>query len=141
MRLLKLLFKVDFAKAYDLVSWNYLLEMMRRMSFSEKWVTWVKECISTAKANVLVNGSPSGEFELEGGLQQGDPLSPFLFLVAAEGLSLLTKRAMDRRLLQVAEIGRCRFSLSHLQYADDTIFIVKGKRDNVMAIRWLLNIF
>ena len=75
-----LLFKVDFEKAYDSVDWGYLDVVMERMSFPVLWRKWIKECVSTATASVLVNGSPTDEFPLERGLRQGDPLSPFLFL-------------------------------------------------------------
>lgn len=137
----RLLFKVDFAKAFDSVSWDYLLDMKRKLNFPEKWILWIKECISTAKANVLVNGSPSGEFALERGIRQGDPLSPFLFLVAAEGLNMLVKRAVERGLVRAAEVGRNKVRVSHIQYADDTLFIVDGMKENAVAIRRLLNNF
>lgn len=69
----------------------------------------------TAMANVLVNGSPSGEFQLERGIWQGDPLSPFLFLVAAEGLNLLAKKVIKEGLLQPATVGKDKVATSHLQ--------------------------
>lgn len=75
-------------------------------------MAWIKKCISSAKANVLVNGRPSGEFELQRGLRQGDPLSPFLFLVAVEDLNLLVKRAVERKLLRAVQIGKKTKSLS-----------------------------
>lgn len=137
----RLLFKVDFAKAFDSVSWEFLLKMLENLNFPTKWVLWMKECISTANANVLVNGSPSGEFELQRGLRQGDPLSPFLFLVAAEGLNLLVKRAVTRKMLQAAHIGRDNVQVSHVQYADDTMFIVEGEKMNAKAILWILKLF
>lgn len=78
----RLILKVDFAKAFDSIDWDYLWDMLKRMNFPAKWIRWIQGCVTTASANVLVNGSPSGEFELERGIRQGDPLSPFLFLIA-----------------------------------------------------------
>lgn len=137
----RLLFKFDFAKADDSVSWDFLLEMLRKLNFPIKWVAWMKECISSAKANVFVNRRPSGEFELQRGLRQGDPLLPFLFLVAAEGLNLLVRRAVEMEMLVAAQIGRDKIRVSHIQYANDTMFIVEGVKNNVKAIRWILKIF
>lgn len=75
-----LLFKVDFEKAYDSVDWEYLDSVMERMSFPVLWRKWIKECVSTATASVLVNGIPTDEFPLERGLRQGD--LPFSFFVS-----------------------------------------------------------
>lgn len=97
--------------------------------------------MSTASASVLVNGSPSGIFNLERGLRQGDPLSPFLFLVAAEGLNLLIHKAIIEGLLKAVAVGREKVEVSHLQYADDTIFTVKGTMENARAIKFLLKWF
>lgn len=134
----RLFFKIDFAKAYDSVSLEYILDMKRKMNFPDKWVQWINECLFSARANVLVNGSPSGEFVLERGIRQGDPLSPFFFLVAAEGVSLLAKRAVERGLMRAAEIGRNKVQITHLQYADDMMFIVDGTKENALAIKRLL---
>jgi hypothetical protein len=70
-----LLFKVDLEKAYDSVDGNYLDAVMGKMAFPVLWRKWIKECVSTATASVLVNSSPTNEFPLGRGLYQGDPLS------------------------------------------------------------------
>ncbi|GAU49521.1 hypothetical protein TSUD_407540 [Trifolium subterraneum] len=104
---------VDFEKTYDSVDWGYLDDVMGRMSFPALWRKWIKECVCTATASVLVNGSPIDEFLLERGLKQGDPLSPFLFLLASDGLNVLMEAAVARNLFTgyvlVSEIlFRCR---------------------------------
>ncbi|KAJ9556535.1 hypothetical protein OSB04_011149 [Centaurea solstitialis] len=93
-----LIFKVDFEKAYDSVEWSFLLDAMENMGFGLKWRNWVKSCLSTSKVSVLVNGSPTGEFSMERGLRQGDPLAPFLFLIMTEGLHLLINEALEKGL-------------------------------------------
>jgi len=74
-----LLFKVDFEKAYDSIDLHYLNSVMLSMNFPTLWRKWIMECIGTATASVLVNGSPTEEFPIKRGLRQGGPLSPFYF--------------------------------------------------------------
>jgi hypothetical protein len=100
-----MLFKVDFEKAYDSVDWRYLDDVVGKMSFPVLWRKWIKECVCTATASVLVNGSPTEEFPLERGLRQGDPLSPFLFLLAAEGLNVLMEAEVARNKFTGYSIG------------------------------------
>lgn len=75
------LFKVDFKEVHDSVSWGFLSLVTERMGFREKWRIWVKGCLVSGRASVLINGSPSQEFNLCKGLWQGDPLSPFLLMM------------------------------------------------------------
>ncbi|KHN31829.1 hypothetical protein glysoja_044310, partial [Glycine soja] len=58
-----MVFKVDFEKAYDSVSWHFHFYMMRRMGFHERWISWIKGCITSASVSILVNGSPTSEFK------------------------------------------------------------------------------
>ncbi|GJZ74416.1 putative RNA-directed DNA polymerase, eukaryota, reverse transcriptase zinc-binding domain protein [Tanacetum coccineum] len=83
-----LLFKVDFEKAFDSVSWSYLQDIMRQMRFDIKCRKWIDACFSTTSITVLINGSPSKELKMEKVIRQGDPLSPLLFFLVVEALQV-----------------------------------------------------
>jgi len=137
-----MLFKVDFEKAYDFVHWGYLDEVLKCMSFPVLWRKWIRECVGTTTASMLVNGSPTDEFPLKRGLRQGDPLSPFLFLLAAEGLNILMKAMVDNHLFAGYSVGTVNLvEVSHLQFADDTLLVGKKSWANVRALCATLVIF
>jgi len=80
--------------------------------------------LKSATASILVNGSPTNEFPLKRGLRQGDPLSPFLFLIAAEGLNVLMTAATEANLFTGYSVGSTNPTvISHLQFADDTLLM------------------
>jgi len=137
-----LLFKVDFEKAYDSVNWGYLEEVMAKMNFPRVWRSWIMECVTTATTSVLVNGCPIDEFNFERGLRQGDPLSSFLFLLAAEGLNVMMSAVVTTRLFTPYIIGAHEPVLvSHLQFADDTLLIDIKSWANVRAMKAVLLLF
>jgi len=113
--------KLDMAKAYDRVSWIFLTKVLRKFGFSERIVDMVWRLISNNWYSILVNGISHGFFRSTTGLKQGDPLSPTLFIIAAEVLSRgLNKLHEDRR---YRGYGMPKWSpkINHLSYADDTI--------------------
>ncbi|GJR63333.1 RNA-directed DNA polymerase, eukaryota [Tanacetum coccineum] len=115
-------FKVDFAKAYDSVRWDYLLDVLEAFGFGQTWCKWIRGTFSSARASVLVNGSPSNEFSFHCGLKQGDPLSPYLFILIMESLHMSFSRAVDEGLFKGVHL-QGTISISHLFYADDAMFI------------------
>ncbi|XP_071700132.1 uncharacterized protein [Rutidosis leptorrhynchoides] len=136
-----LIFKVDFEKAFDCLSWDFLMEVMEHMGFGEKWRRWILSCLKSASISILVNGSPTDEFMLGRGVRQGDPLSPFLFIITAEGLNLLTKKAVQNGLFSGVEVGCDNVLISHLQYADDTIFFGSWSEGNMLNLMKILKCF
>lgn len=136
-----MVFKVDFEKAYDSVCWDFLQDVMKKMGFGSKWCAWIRECLKSSMASVLVNGSPTDEFRIFRGLRQGDPLSPFLFLLVMEALHNLVERAKSEGHIHGVSIGEDGFMVSHLFYADDAVFIGKWSNNNVHHIVRLLQCF
>jgi len=114
--------KVDYEKAYDSVDSDFLVYMLRRLGFKDKWIKWIKACLTSATISVLVNGSPTKEFRLKRRLRQDDPLAPFLFLIATEGLAGLVKEASRIGVLEGVRVGYNCVDVKLLQFADDTLF-------------------
>ena len=133
--------KLDMEKAYDHVGWNFLLYMLHHCGFSSTWRRWIYNCISSARFSILVNGSPTGFFESSRGLRQGDPLSPFLFLIVMEALSRLLARAGIGRFIKGFLVG-CHeeesLDISHLLFADDTLIFCGA---DPLQLRYLKGVF
>ncbi|GKV20736.1 hypothetical protein SLEP1_g30818 [Rubroshorea leprosula] len=136
-----LIFKADFEKTYDSVNWKFLELMMENFGFCLKWRKWIKECLTTSSVFVLVNGSHTAEFSMEKGLRQGDPLALFLFLLVAEALNGLIHKAKELNMYKGVEMGEERLEVTHLQFADDSIFFCDASDSNIKAIKGILRTF
>ncbi|GJW40857.1 retrovirus-related pol polyprotein from transposon TNT 1-94 [Tanacetum coccineum] len=113
--------RLNFEKAYDSVRWDFLDEIMLKFGFGRGWIMG---CLKSSTSSVLVNESPTQEFQFHKGLRQGDPLSPFLFLLIMESLHISFSKAMHQGFFKGIKIGsNDTVCLSHLFYADDAVFI------------------
>ncbi|GJY57327.1 RNA-directed DNA polymerase, eukaryota, reverse transcriptase zinc-binding domain protein [Tanacetum coccineum] len=102
-----LVFKVDFEKAYDSVRWDYLDDILRKFGFGDKWRVWIQNCLRSSRGSVIVNGSPTEEFQFYKGLKQGDSLSSFLFILVMESLQSRSKSDGCSKLLGISvEAGK-----------------------------------
>uniref|UniRef100_A0A2N9GI95 Reverse transcriptase domain-containing protein n=1 Tax=Fagus sylvatica TaxID=28930 RepID=A0A2N9GI95_FAGSY len=131
--------KLDMSKAYDRVEWKYLQRVMERMGFSSKWVTIMMECISTVSYSILVNGEPHGFIKPSRGLRQGDPLSPYLFLLCAEGFHSLLQKEKIAGALKGVSISRGGPKITHLFFADDSLLFCKATTADVERIQGILS--
>jgi hypothetical protein len=112
------------------------------MNFPSLWRKWMMECISTPSVSILVNGSPTDEFCLERGLRQGDPLSPFLFLIAAEGLHVMMNTMVEQDMFIPYRVGaHGNVDISHLQFADDTLLVGVKSWGNIRILKSVLMLF
>jgi hypothetical protein len=137
-----MLFKVDFKNAYDSVDWSYLDAVIGKMAFSPQWRKWMKEWVCTDTPSVLVNDSSTKEFPFQKGLRQGDPLSPFFFLLAAEGLNVMMTDMVEWNMFTGYSVGEHNLIIVlHLQFTDDTLLLGTKRWVTIRALRAILVLF
>ncbi|KAI3761869.1 hypothetical protein L1987_52291 [Smallanthus sonchifolius] len=133
--------KIDFEKAYDNVSWNFVINTLLQMGFPNKWCDWILGILKSASSSVLVNGAPTYIFKCEKGMRQGDPLSPFLFLVVMEALSCMLNRAREEGTIKGIATPNNGPIMTHLLYADDAIVVGEWSKIEVVNIVRILRCF
>nr|GEZ54868.1 reverse transcriptase domain-containing protein [Tanacetum cinerariifolium] len=111
-----MVFKIDFAKAYDSIRWDYLGDVLKSFGFGVKWCSWIRGILNSSMASILVNGSPTKEFQFHWGLKQGDLLSPYLFIIIMESLHLSFSRVIEAGIFTGIKIDSST-TLSNLFYA------------------------
>ena len=133
--------ELDISKAYNRVEWGYLKRVMEKMGFHAKWVQLIMTCITTAHFSVLVNGNPTGYILPSRGLRQGDPLSPYLFLFCAEGLTALFRKAETDGIIRGVAASRGGPCISHLLFADDNLLFCHDSVEECQQVNSLLNLY
>lgn len=114
--------KLDVTKAFDTMSWDFLLSVLGHFGFCETFLSWVKTILESARLSVLINGSPHGFFGCSRGVRQGDPLSPILFCIAEDFLSRgLAKLFSEKKISTITTPRNCS-APSHVLFSDD-IFV------------------
>ena len=133
--------KLDMSKAFDCVEWGCLEKNMHKMGFNDKWVKLIMQCITSVTYSVRINGKPQGHIILSRGLRQGDPISLFLFLLCAVGLSALLNRSAATR--QLRGVSACPLGprISHLFFADDSIIFCQATLEQCSHLEHILTIY
>ncbi|GKB89028.1 RNA-directed DNA polymerase, eukaryota [Tanacetum coccineum] len=113
---------------------------LHSFGFGSKWRSWIRGCLNSGMASILVNGSPTSEFQFHRGLKQGDPLAPYLFILVMESLHLSFTRVIEAGIFTGVRIDPSTM-ISHLFYADDVVFIGEWSQDNLKGIMHSLRCF
>ncbi|CAH9083997.1 unnamed protein product [Cuscuta epithymum] len=133
--------KLDMSKAYDRVEWDFLEGIMRRLGFGDRWVSLIMNCISSVSYSIPFDDGELGPIWPSRGLRQGDPLSPYLFILVAEGLSTLISREEARGRIHGVSIARRAPRISHLFFADDSLLFFQATHREVTAVREILHAY
>ena len=133
--------KLDMSKAFDRVEWYFIEMVMRKMGFNESWIGLVMKCLTSVTYSVIINGSVHGSIMPTRGLKQGDALSPYLFLLCAEGFSALINEAA--RCQQLNGISICLGSprINHLFFADDSLLFCKANGTECNKLKEILRTY
>jgi hypothetical protein len=126
------------SKAYDRVDWGFLKKVMQRIGFAHQWIDWIMACVTTVKYMVKFNGGLLDSFSPSRGLLQGDPLSPFLFLFVADGLSALLHNEVQNNMITPKKICRNAPGISHLLFADDSLLFFKATPEEAGRVKQVI---
>jgi len=130
--------KIDLMKAYDSVDWNFIIHCITCFGFPAKFINWIKVCISSPRFSISLNGTLVGYFKGERGLKQGDPLSPYLFVLIMEVFSRIMENC-TREGSGFKFHHRCsRLKLTHLCFADDLLIFSDASLVSTSVIKQAL---
>jgi hypothetical protein len=134
-----LFFKLDIAKAFDSVSWAYLLEVLDSLGFGPRWREWISISLATSSSQILLNGSPGRPIKHECGLRQGDPISPMLIILVIDPLQRILQLVAEGGVLHPIT-SRSRGIKASL-YDDDAAIFVRPRKQDIAALKEILSFF
>ena len=133
--------KLDVSKAYDKVEWGLLRRIMLKLGFPGGWVNRVMSCVTSTSFSVLINGKPYGMITPTRGLRQGDPLSPYLFLLCVEGFTSILQKAEMEEHIHDASICRRATKILHLFFADDSLLFSQASEMETQEVLEILKLY
>ena len=132
--------KLDFEKAFDSIQHEAILKILVAKGFDSKWIKWVQQLLYYATSSILLNGVPGNHFKCKCGVKQGDPISPLLFVIAADLLQTMINDLLCRGLLTLP-LPTHDPDYPIVQYADDTLLFVNAESTQLEVLKSVLNSF
>ena len=133
--------KIDLEKACDKLEWSFIKGMLSRFNFPENLSELIMSCISSVSTSLLFNGGSLEPFRPSRGIRQGDPLSPYIFILCMELLGQLIQEKCEAKVWCPVKASRSGPAFSHLFFADDLVLFAKANAENCVAIREVLDTF
>ena len=134
--------KLDMEKAYDRVEWDFLLRCLHQLGFHKTWIHWIRECISTVSYSLIINNESHGFFKPTRGLRQGDPLSPYLFIICMDVLARrLQAHALRSKTGVGIKIAPNASRIPCLFFADDSLLFCKAASQTCHRLKEELEFF
>jgi hypothetical protein len=116
-----MIIQLDLAKSYEKISWHYMVKTLEAFGFTQHWISWIVSLVSTTSYSLLINGAPAKPLWPTRGIRQGDPLSPFLFILMMEGLSRSIKSTTATGEITSIKPFENFTTSTHQQFMDDTL--------------------
>ncbi|XP_061993825.1 uncharacterized protein LOC133711745 [Rosa rugosa] len=133
--------KLDISKAYDRLDWSFISAILTKLGFASQWIHIIMKCICSVTYSILLHGEPSPPITPTRGIRQGDPLSPYLFILCGEGLSALISQAVSQRTIQGLTMCPQAPTLHHLFFADDSILFGSATDEECLHYKLLLDTY
>lgn len=136
-----LLLKLDFEKAFDSVSLNFLFSLLERRGFGSNFVSWISSIIKDSTSVIFINGSLGNWFPIKKGLKQGNSLSPLLFILVGNLLHRMLDLAMSEELLESVGPAKLSSYMHSIKYAGDIVIFSKASKHHLNNIKLILYFF
>ena len=133
--------KIDLEKAYDKLEWSFIKEILFRVNLPQNLIKLIMSCVSTISKSIVVNRGALDQILPSRGLRQGDPLSPYIFILCMDFLGQLIEEKCSTKSWKPVRASRSGLAFSNLFFANDLVLFAKADHENCVVIREVLDLF
>ncbi|CAL1371641.1 unnamed protein product [Linum trigynum] len=136
-----MIFKIDLEKAYDMLRWDFVRDTLKEVGLPSSWITCIMYCVEHNTMRIRWNGELSQPITPSRGVRQGDPLSPYLFVLCMERLSHRIDEAVSNGQWKPVRLTNAGPPLTHLFFADDLLLFAEAEKRQIRVIKQCLEDF